>query len=134
MIEQLEEHIEICNKRNQKVLAEEKIDDSFIYFELAKWNEKAKEEIEKCKDLNALETIFNEMCNKYFLNYNFKIKEFREKVIKEKEFKALSLDEQKSMFIAMLDLNQMYVQRSEMDDKRFGIAKKDMELTEEFYG
>jgi len=134
MIEQLEEHIEICNERNQKVLAAEKIDDTFIYFELAKWNEKAKEEIEKCKDLNALETIFNEMCNKYFLNYNLKIKEFREKVIKEKEFRALSLDEQKQMFMAMLDLNQMYVQRSEMDDKRFGVAKKDVELTEEFYG
>jgi len=106
----------------------------FIYYELAKWNEKAKEEIEKCKDLNALETIFNEMCNKYFLNYNLKIKEFREKVIKEKEFRALSLDEQKQMFMAMLDLNQMYVQRSEMEDKRFGVAKKDIELTEEFYG
>lgn len=45
LVEQLGEHIEICNERNQKVLTQENIDDSFLYFELAKWNETAKEKI-----------------------------------------------------------------------------------------
>ena len=54
-------------------------------------------------------------------------------MIKEENFKALSLDEQKKMFLTMLDLNQLYVQESEMADKKFGISEKDQALTEAFY-
>jgi len=133
LVEQLDEHIEICNERNQKVLAQENIDDSFIYFELAKWNETAKEKIQEAKSLEELENFFDEMYERYFLNYNLKIKEFKEKVLQEANFKNLSLDEQKKMFIAMLDNNQMYVNKTEMADKKFGISKEDQNLTSQFY-
>lgn len=106
---------------------------NFLYFELAKWNEKAKEEINNAKDLKALEKFFDTLYEKYFLNYNVKIKDFKEKIIKEEEFKSLKLEEQKRMFLTMLDLNQMYVQESEMKDKRFGISSEDQKLTKEFY-
>lgn len=106
---------------------------SFIYLELAKWNEKAKEIINKAKSLKELVKIFDDLYETYFLNYNLKIKEFTEKVINEENFKKLSLSAQKKMFLSMLDLNQMYVLRSEMADKKFGISKQDQELTEEFY-
>ena len=33
----------------------------------------------------------------------------------------------------MLDLNQMYIQKTEMADKQFGISKEDQKLTQEFY-
>jgi hypothetical protein len=33
----------------------------------------------------------------------------------------------------MLDLNQMYVNKSEMADQNFAINKQDQELTKEFY-
>lgn len=105
----------------------------FIYFELAKWNEKAKEEILSKNSLDELIKFFDEMYETYFLNYNLKNKEFKEKVIHEDNFKKLSLDEQKKMFIAMLDNNQMYVQKTEMEDKKFGIDKKDIKLTKQFY-
>jgi len=105
----------------------------FVYCELAKWNEKAKEKIIACKDLKELIKFFDEMYKEYFLNYNLKIKEFKKKVVKEENFKNLSLDEQKKMFIAMLDNNQMYVNKTEMADKKFGIDKKDQKLTENFY-
>ena len=107
--------------------------DSFIYLELAKWNEIAKEEINEAKDLKTLEKMFDNLYEKYFLNYNVKIKEFKNKVIKEENFKKLTLNEQKKMFLTMLDLNQMYVQESEMSDKQFGISKEDQKLTKEFY-
>jgi len=107
---------------------------SFIYCELAKWNENAKEEIQSCKSLKELIKKFDSFYENYFLNYNLRIKEFKEKVIHEDEFKNLSLEEQKRMFLTMLDLNQMYVHRSEMSDKRFGISKEDQEITEQFYG
>ena len=105
----------------------------FIYCELAKWNEKAREEINNCKNLTELEKLFDVLYEKYFLNYNLKIKEFKENVILEEEFKNLLLDEQKRMFLTMLDLNQMYVQKTEMADKKFGINTQDQKLTLEFY-
>jgi len=96
-------------------------------------SQKAKEEILKKNSLEELVEFFDELYEKYFLNYNLKIKEFKEKVINEEEFKKLSLDEQKKMFIAMLDNNQMYVNKSEMEDSKFGISPKDIELTKQFY-
>jgi len=105
----------------------------FLYFELAKWNELAKEQINDCENLGELETFFDEMYERYFLNYNFRIKEFREQVIREEKFRNLSLDEQKRMFLTMLDLNQMYVNKTEMADEKFGITQTDQQLTEEFY-
>ncbi|MDD3630099.1 MAG: site-specific DNA-methyltransferase, partial [Bacteroidales bacterium] len=105
----------------------------FIYFELAKWNETAKEKILECESLEELEKFFDEMYEKYFLNYNLKIKEFGEKVLQEENFRNLSLDEQKKIFIAMLDNNQMYVNKTEMADKKFGISEEDQNLTNQFY-
>jgi len=105
----------------------------FIYFELAKWNETAKEKIQEAKNLEELETFFDEMYERYFLNYNLNIKEFKEKVLQEENFRKLSLDEQKKIFIAMLDNNQMYVNKTEMADKKFGISEEDQKLTSKFY-
>ncbi len=133
LVEQLNEHIEICKERNQKVLAQENIDDNFIYFELAKWNEEAKEKILKAKSLTELEKLFNELYERYFLNYNVKTKEFKEKILKEEDFKKLSLDEQKNLFVEMLDMNQMYVNFSERSDKKYNLSKEDITLSEEFY-
>ncbi len=105
----------------------------FICFELAKWNETAKEKIRECESLEELEKFFYEMYERYFLNYNLKIKEFKEKVLQEENFRNLSLDEQKKIFVAMLDNNQMYVNKTEMADKKFGISEEDQNLTNQFY-
>lgn len=106
----------------------------FIYCELAKWNEKAKEEIMNCNSLEELKELFTSLCDKYYLDYNIKVNEFKNKIIEEEEFKKLPLEEQKKMFLTMLDLNQLYVQRTEMEDKKYGISEKDQRLTRMFYG
>ena len=106
---------------------------SFIYFELAKWNEQAKTQILACQSLAALTTFFDEMVDKYFLNYNLKINEFRAKIMHEENFLNLPLEQQKAMFLTMLDLNQMFVCRSEMGDGKFGLGEKDQKLTKAFY-
>lgn len=92
-----------------------------------------KKKILACESLEELVKFFDEMYERYFLNYNLRIKEFRERVIHEEEFRNLSLDEQKQMFIAMLDNNQMYVNKTEMADKKFGISEEDQKLTLQFY-
>lgn len=105
----------------------------FVYLELAKWNEEAKEKILKAKNLTELEKLFDKLYERYFLNYNVKTKEFKEKILKEEGFKKLSLDEQKNLFIEMLDMNQMYVNFSERADKKYNLSKEDIALSEEFY-
>ncbi len=133
LIEQLDKHVDVITERLKKIIKQESCNDNFIYCELAKWNEKAKEEIQNAKDLTTLIKLFDTLYEKYFLNYNVKIKEFKENIIEEEKFKELALEEQKKIFLTMLDLNQMYIQKSEMSDKKFGISEKDQKLTEEFY-
>lgn len=133
LVEQLSEHADICIRRLHQVILKQKNNASFVYVQLAKWNEQAKKEINNAKNLIELIELLDNIYEKYFLNYNVRIKDFKEKIVKEEAFKNLSLKEQKRMFLTMLDLNQMYVQESEMADKKFGITKEDQMLTKEFY-
>ena len=105
----------------------------FVYCELAKWNEEAKEKILKAGNQKELEKLFDELYEKYFLNYDVEAKKFKEKTLKEDKFKNLGLDEQKRLFIEILDLNQMYVNFSERKDEKYGLSQEDIQLTEDFY-
>jgi len=133
LIEQMDYIKTITAPRIKEVLKRSKSNDDFIYFELAKWNENAKEEIQNAKDVPALIKLFDTLYERYFLNYNVKIKDFKEKTLKEEEFKKLTLAQQKKMFLTMLDLNQMYVNESEMSDKTYSIGTEDQKLTKAFY-
>jgi len=107
---------------------------SFLYLELAKNNQTALEKIESAESYEELMAFFEEMYERYFLNYNLKIREFKETVSKEEAFKRLSLVRQKEIFGKMLDLNQLYVNRSEMEDSRYGLNANDIAVTNDFYG
>ena len=107
---------------------------SFTYLELAKNNQTAKEEILKCKNLEELLQYFEKMYTQYFLHYNVRIKQFRETISKEENFKNLALDRQKEIFSKMLDLNQLYVNQSEIEDSRYKLDAKDIGLSKDFYG
>ena len=106
---------------------------NFIYLELAAWNKNIIDKIKLSKNLSDLEDLIGEIYEKYFLNYHVNFKEFKDKIIKEESFKLLKLKEQQKIFCEMLDLNQMYIQESEMSDANFKINKKDQDLTSKFY-
>ena len=106
---------------------------SFVYLELAKNNQNAIDQIQNCKSYDELIIFFDEMCEKYFLHYNLKVKQFREEISKEDNFKKLSLNKQKEIFIKMLDLNQLYVNLSDMEDKKYNLSKEDIAITKDFY-
>ncbi len=141
-IEQMDYIQNITCKRLHKVINGEQLGISlsvdwqgggnFIYCELAKFNEQAKEDIIACNDLPALEKVFTMLCTKYLIDYHFKVKEFQE-VRKEKAFRNLPLKQQKDIFLSMLDLNHMYTNKTEMADSIFNINLKDQKLTEDFY-
>ncbi len=105
---------------------------SFVYLELAKKNEKALEQISGCKSLEELAQLFDELCTKYFLHYNVRIKEFR-KEIETERFKSLPLKKQKEMFSRLIDLNQLYVNADDRHDKNTALTKNDIAITEDFY-
>lgn len=105
---------------------------SFVYLELAKKNETALEQISACKSLEELTELFDELCSKYFLHYNVRVKEFR-KEIESERFRQLSLKQQKEMFSRMLDLNQLYVNTDDRHDKNTRLTEDDITITEDFY-
>ncbi|WP_428829964.1 DNA methyltransferase [Haemophilus influenzae] len=106
----------------------------FVYAELAPFNETAKQQILACEDSDGIKTLFDELCERYFLKYNVSVNEFSQ-IIEEPEFQSLPLDEQKQMVLEMLDLNQMYVSLSEMDDEQFAgcLNDDDKALSRAFY-
>ena len=105
---------------------------SFVYLELAKKNETALEQISACNSLEELTELFDELCSKYFLHYNVRVKEFR-KEIESERFRQLNLKQQKEMFSRMLDLNQLYVNTDDRHDKNTGLTNDDITITEDFY-
>lgn len=106
---------------------------SFVYMELAEKNEKAMNLISACKNYDELVLIFNTLATKYFLHYNVRINDFINKTCKEEQFKNLSLEKQKEIFCRMLDLNQLYVNCDDRNDKDSGLSEKDIKATENFY-
>ena len=132
LCEQMDYVETVTTKRVQKIIKNNK-SGSFVYLELAKWNSEAKEKIANCGSLKELEKLLKELSEKYFLHYNVKFREFKEDIIHEEAFKKISLKKQQEMFCKMLDLNQLYVNASEMEDKHFGISKDNIALTKNFY-
>ena len=107
----------------------------FIYCELAKYNETFIEKIQKLDihgDTEVASTellkIWHEMKEKSFLDYRIETAKFD-----SEEFKNLSLEEQKTLLVEVLDKNQLYVNYTEMEDETYNISKEDQDLTNLFY-
>jgi adenine-specific DNA-methyltransferase len=103
----------------------------FVYMELAKWNEEWIENIRDTKTGKELAKLWDEMKETAFLSYKVKPEMI---VANAKDFEDLSIADQKKFLIACLDKNQLYVNLSEIEDKEYGVSKKDKELNENFYG
>lgn len=102
----------------------------FIYLELKKYNQAFIEQIEEAKDTDALLQIWEHMKYKSFLNYNVDIKKQDEHL---EEFKALSFAEQKQHLCEILDKNQLYVNRSSLNDTDFACTEEEKKVTKDFY-
>lgn len=130
LVEQLNEHIEICIERIQKVLIKDKSSFAFTYLELKKHNQTFIERIETAKDTKALLAIWEEMKAKSFLNYNVDIKKQEEHI---DDFKKLDLTQQKQHLLEILDKNQLYVNLSSLENKDFACSDAEKQVTQDFY-
>lgn len=129
LVEQLDEHIKVATKRIQKVIQNQG-GGEFVYLELAKWNEKWTERIQKAKTNKELEKIWDGMKEGAFLNYKVDIAEFDKNA---KDFSDLSIEDQKRFFHECLDKNHLYINYSEIDDEEYGMSEGDKKLNKEFY-
>jgi adenine-specific DNA-methyltransferase len=103
---------------------------SFIYFELKKYNQTFIDKIEEVQDSDNLLTIWEEMKEKSFLNYNIDIKRQEDHL---EEFKTLSLENQKRHLCELLDKNQLYVNLSSLNDENFKCTPEEKNVTKDFY-
>lgn len=103
---------------------------TFVYLELKKYNQTFIDQIEAAKDTKTLLEIWEQMKAKSFLNYNVEIQE-QEKHLKE--FKADTLQNQKLLLLKLLDLNQLYVNLSSLNDKDFKCTEEEKAITKDFY-
>lgn len=103
---------------------------SFIYCELQKANELWVDKIQSSKSSDELKEIWQQMQEKAFISYRINVKAFNENA---KDFKELSLEEQKMFLIEALDKNLLYVNYSEIDDKDYEVSEEDKKLNHLFY-
>lgn len=103
---------------------------SFVYMELKKYNQVFIDEIESATKLGEHLMIWEKMKHKAFFRFNVDMQRFDDEIEK---FKALTLEQQKECLIKMLDLNQIYENRSDMEDVMAKVTDEEKRLTKDFY-
>ena len=130
LVEQLSEHINICQQRLNKVMEEDSGDTLFVHFELKKYNQAFIEQIKQAKTQADILNIWEAMKIKSFLNYNINLKE---QEVRIQDFNNKSLTQQKQELLMCLDKNQLYVNLSSLHDKDFACNHEERKLTTDFY-
>lgn len=103
---------------------------SFVYCELAKSNQVFVERIEKAKEDAELKKIWEEMFATGFISCKLDPSKFSPD---DAEYLALPLKNKKRILMDLLDLNQLYVNYCDIDDKTFEISDADKAFTKSFY-
>ena len=103
---------------------------SFVYLELKKYNQTFIDQIEAAKDTEILLETWEQMKDKSFLNYNVDIQEQERHL---EEFKTDTLKNQKQLLLKLLDLNQLYVNFSSLNDKDLECTDEEKAVTKDFY-
>lgn len=139
-IEQMDYINTVSVPRLQKVIAgeqggvSEELDwsgkGSFIYAELYELNKKHVQDILATESDVELETLLDKLLETEHLN--FKV-DFEKLSSKNDLFEELTLEQKKNILIKALDLNQLYLNYSEIDDKKHGIHEDVKKFNHSFY-
>lgn len=103
---------------------------SFVYAELYELNNKHIQDVIETSSEKELKTLLDKLLATEYLN--FKV-DFEELSRKSGYFKDLTLEEKKSVVVEVLDLNQLYLNYSEIDDKKHGIQEDVKRFNHSFY-
>lgn len=140
LCEQLDKHVDIILRRMKKVIAGEQSGiskrnnwhggGSFVYCELAQLNDKYVEAITKAENDDQLKSVWFEIAKSGFISSYVSPQEIDPNA---DDFKSLSFDDKKRLFLALLDKNMLYVNYCDIDDETYDISEADKAFTNSFY-
>ena len=139
-VEQLDYIDEITIKRLKNVIGGEQTGASksnnwtgggeFLYVQLQKINYAMVEKIMASNDSDSIDEILYFIKNHSFFNYRV---QFDKVEMLSKEFDNLTIEEKKLILMKMLDLNNLYLNLSEMEDADYQITEIDKSFNYSFY-
>ena len=140
LCEQLDKHIDIILRRMEKVMSGEQSGvsrrnnwqggGSFVYCELTKLNQTFVEAIQSAENDEQLASVWAKMRESGFISSYVNPKDINTEA---EDFNALSFEDKKRLFIAILDKNMLYVNYCDIDDESYSISEEDKAFTHSFY-
>lgn len=140
LCEQLDKHVDIILRRMKKVIAGEQSGiskrnnwhggGSFVYCELAQLNDKYLEAITKAENDEQLKSVWLEIAKNGFISSYVSPQKIDPNA---DDFKSLSFEDKKRLFLALLDKNMLYVNYCDIDDETYDISEADKAFTNSFY-
>ena len=103
---------------------------SFVYAELASLNEGYVKDIQQADSEVELEKALSTMKKSAYLNFKVDLERVSSK---DKGYNALSLEERKEVLIQVLDMNQLYLSYSEIEDEQYKIPQDVKAFNHSFY-
>lgn len=129
-VEQMDYIEDVTKERITRVIKSDYEGETFLYFELKKYNQEFVDQIQSAGSKGELDEIYNEMAKNAFLKFWFDKKEFE----KDENFRSLDLDKRKKLLIDILDENQLYLNYADMNDAKYHVSQDEKTLTDKFYG
>ena len=103
---------------------------SFVYCELAKLNQKYVDRIQIAENDKELADIWREIKKTGFISCYVNPQDINPEA---EDFKSLSFEEKKRLFVELLDKNQLYINYCDIDDEDYNISDADKAFTKSFY-
>lgn len=103
---------------------------SFVYCELAKQNQTFVERIRDSEDNAQLSRVWADMRATGYISHYVDPREIDEHA---EDFKSLSFQDKKRLFLDLLDKNLLYVNYCDMYDAESGLSEADKAFTRSFY-
>ena len=102
----------------------------FVYAELASLNERYVKDIQQASNEAELEKVLSTMKESAYLNFKVDLERVSSK---DEGYHALSLEEKKEVLIQVLDMNQLYLSYSEIEDEQYKIPEDVKAFNHSFY-
>lgn len=122
LVEQLDSTYNILSQRFSKI--------KHVEVELAKLNQTFVEAIQSAENDEQLASVWSEMRESGFISSYVNPKDINDEA---EDFNALSFEDKKRLFIAILDKNMLYVNYCDIDDESYSISDEDKAFTHSFY-
>jgi len=104
---------------------------SFISCELAKLNYNYVTDITQSNDDNFLIGLYEKISKSSFISTKINPTEIQSYT---KDFSELTIENKKKILLKMLDLNMLYVNKSDINDETYAISMEDKVFNRNFYG